>query len=173
MEKSSYDFFDNWRSNPDYLRLRKPILVADDLRTPENMGSVLRLAGNIGAEKTIFISKTAHTFRKYKINRTASGANENTDWRIVQDISQLKQLLPVDYQIIAIETAEGATNIFEYQFPKQVVLLVGSEISGISGELMELANASVFIPIPGPVSSLNVTHALSIALFEWLRQMMK
>jgi tRNA G18 (ribose-2'-O)-methylase SpoU len=170
MEKNSFEFFRALRSNPRYQNISKPIIVADSLRTPENMGSVLRLAGNIGAGKTIFISEIAQTFKNYKINRTASGAGEKVEWTIIKEISQLQDLIPDDYQIIAIETAEHAQNIFEFKFPEKVVLLLGNEVSGISEELMALAEKSVYIPIPGPVSSLNVTHALSIAAFEWLRQ---
>ena len=170
MEQSSFDFFRELRANPRFQNIARPIIVADNLRTPENMGSVLRLAGNIGAVKTIFISETAHTFKNYKINRTASGASEKTDWTIIKKVSQLQELIPYDYQIIAIETASDAQNIFEFKFPEKVVFLIGNEVSGISENPMAMAKKSVYIPIPGPVSSLNVTHALSIATFEWLRQ---
>ena len=170
MEKNSFEFFRALRSNPRYQNIAKPIIVADSLRTPENMGSVLRLAGNIGAEKTIFISEIAHTFKNYKIHRTASGASEKINWSIIKELSQLHDLIPNDYHIIAIETTETAHNIFDFKFPEKVVLLIGNEVSGISEELMALAEKSVYIPIPGQISSLNVTHALSIAAFEWLRQ---
>ena len=170
MENNSFEFFRELRSNPQYKNIARPIIVADKLRTPENMGSVLRLAGNIGALKTIFISETVHTFKNYKINRTASGAGEKTDWTIIKDVSQLQGLILEDYQIVAIETTKNAQNIFGFTFPEKVIFLLGNEVFGISEELMALAKRSVYIPIPGPVSSLNVTHALSIAAFEWLRQ---
>jgi tRNA G18 (ribose-2'-O)-methylase SpoU len=133
------------------------------------MGSVLRLAGNIGAEKTIFISDVAQDFRLRRIKKTASTATENTSWEIL-DKDQLQAFIPADYQIVAIETSEHAQNIFDFQFPEKTAFVVGNERYGIRPEILKQAAHHVYIPIPGPVSSLNVTHALSIALFEWLRQ---
>ena len=134
------------------------------------MGSIIRLAGNIGAMNTIFISETADRFRNHKINRTSAGAKKSTNWVIIKDLSGLRELIPEGYQLTAIETANGAKNIFEYLFPTKVALIIGNETYGISDELLKMATQSVYIPVPGSVSSLNVTHALSIAAFEWLRQ---
>lgn len=171
MNKNSFEFFERFRNNAAYRDIDKPIIIADDLRTPENMGAVLRLAGNIGASETLFISDKAHEFKNYKINRTASGGEKKTDWRIIaKEDAILKDLLPQGYQIVALETDSNASNLMETRLPDKCAFLIGNEVSGISEDLMHQAKQAVFIPVPGPVSSLNVTHALSVALFEWLRQ---
>ena len=169
---SSFDKFSDLKLAEIYQKTNRQIIVADRLRTPENMGSVLRLAGNIGAKKTIFISDTAHQFRLRRIKKTASTANENTNWEILNE-DQLSTFIPSDYQIVAIETSEKAQSIFDFQFPEKTAFLVGNERYGIRPEILEQATQVVYIPVPGPVSSLNVTHALSVALFEWLRQQHK
>jgi tRNA G18 (ribose-2'-O)-methylase SpoU len=166
---SSFDKFNKLKLAEIYQKISRPIIVADRLRTPENMGSVLRLAGNIGAENTIFISDVAQDFRLRRIKKTASTANENTSWKIL-DEDQLSAFIPADYQIVAIETSEHAQNIFDFKFSEKTAFVVGNERYGIRPEILKQAAQHVYIPIPGPVSSLNVTHALSIALFEWLRQ---
>jgi len=166
---SSFDKFKHLKLAEIYQRISRPIIITDRLRTPENMGSVLRLAGNIGAEKTIFISDTAHEFRLRRIKKTASTANENTNWEIRNE-DQLSTFIPPDYQIIAIETSEKAQSIFNFKFPEKTAFIVGNERYGIRPEILKQAAHIVYIPVPGPVSSLNVTHALSVALFEWLRQ---
>lgn len=166
---SSFDKFNKLRHKDFAKQSNKPIIVADRLRTPENMGSLLRLAGNIGAEKTIFISDVAHLFRLRKINKNAASAKEKTKWKII-DKDNLSTFIPADYQIVAIETTATAQNIFEFQFPEKVAFLVGNEVYGIRPEILKQTHHQVYIPIPGPVSSLNVSHALSVALFEWLRQ---
>ncbi|MCF6171058.1 MAG: TrmH family RNA methyltransferase [Bacteroidales bacterium] len=167
---SSYDKFNKLNLAGIYQKISRPIIVSDRLRTPENMGSVLRLAGNIGAEKTIFLSDVAQDFRLRRIKKTASTANENTPWEI-RDENQLSTFIPAGFQIVAIETSEKAESIFDFQFPEKTAFIVGSERYGIRPEILKQAHHQVYIPIPGPVSSLNVTHALSVALFEWLRQM--
>ncbi len=169
---SSFDKFNHLKLAEIYQKISRPIIITDRLRTPENMGSVLRLAGNIGAKKTIFISDTAQQFRLRRIKKTASTANENTKWEIL-DEDQLSTFIPADYQIIAIETSEKAESIFEFKFPEKTAFLVGNERYGIRPEILTQADHVVYIPVPGTVSSLNVTHALSVALFEWLRQQHK
>lgn len=149
-----------------------PIIIADRLRTPENIGLILRLAGNIGAVNTLFISDEAHKFKKYKINKTASGAVTKVNWKIIKP-DELRGFLPADYEIIALETCEDASNIFSFKFPKKTAFLVGNEVKGVSEEMLSIAKNKVYIPVPGPVSSLNVSHALSVALFEWLKQVQK
>jgi tRNA G18 (ribose-2'-O)-methylase SpoU len=174
MEKqhSSYDLFRKLRTNEIYHSISRPIIIADNLRTPENMGSVLRLAGNIGALKTLFISEIAQDFKKYKINKTASGAAEKTNWKIIT-ADQLCGELPDDYKLILLETTEQSDNIFNFKFPEKMALVIGNEVNGIRKEFIHKSALKLYIPIPGPISSLNATHALAIALFEWYRQMVK
>ena len=145
------------------------IVVADGLSSPMNVGAVLRLAANLNAEKTWLVYEQDPGFRSYKIKSTSSGASEKTDWEIVAP-EKLKDALPPDYEIIAIETTETAQNIFEVKFPEKIVLIVGNERLGISGPVLKLAKQHLFIPVPGNISSLNVTHALAVGLYEWYRQ---
>jgi tRNA G18 (ribose-2'-O)-methylase SpoU len=166
---SSVELFRKLETNQYYKNAFRPIIVADNLRTPENMGAVLRLAGNIGAQMTLFVAEDPPTFKSYKIKRTASGASEKTHWKMIKP-SELSDYLPEDYQIIALETAPDAQNIYTTRLPEKMVMMVGNELTGISPQLMTLAHKSVFIPLPGEIYSLNVTHALAIGLFEWYRQ---
>jgi len=169
-QKSSFELFQNLNHGDLYKSISRPIIIADNLRTPENMGSVLRLAGNIGAQKTLFISETAHQFKKHKIKRTASGAFDKTNWKII-NYNELQNEIPDDYKLILLETTEQAKNIFSFKFPEKTALVVGNEMHGIRQELLDQTKQHLYIPLPGPVSSLNATHALSVALFEWYRQM--
>jgi len=166
---NSYQLFKNLKQDEIYLNKSRPIVVADNLRTPENMGSVLRLAANVGAGKVFFVKHDDEQPRSWKIKKTASGADEKIDWSFV-DINSLSELIPEGYKLVAIETAESATNIYETPLPEKCVFIVGHEVFGIGNELLAMADNIVYIPVPGVISSLNVTHALGISLFEWLRQ---
>mgnify|MGYP001824132835 CR=1 FL=1 len=169
---NSHELFQKLQTSKIYKSVSRPIIIADNLRTPENMGSVLRLSGNIGALKTLFISDTAHQFKSYKISRTASGAADKTKWKIIS-LDHLRNEIPDDYQMILLETTEKSTNIFDFNFPEKVAFVIGNEVSGIRSEIIEKVYQHLYIPSPGAISSLNTTHALSIALFVWLRQMVK
>jgi len=149
--------------------MSRPIVLADQIRSPENMGAILRLAGNIGAELCLFIVDENHSYNKIKVDRTSSGASEKVSWEVIT-LDLISDYIPDDYTIIAIETSDKAVSIYDFGFPEKTVFLVGNEVYGIRESVLEIAHNSVFIPIPGMISSLNVTHALSIGMFEWLRQ---
>jgi 23S rRNA (guanosine2251-2'-O)-methyltransferase len=170
---SSFELFKKLKHGDIYKSINRPIIIADDIRTPENMGSIIRLAANIGAEKNIFISTKALEFKQFKIKKTASGAAEKMDWQIVDDFESAKKLIPPHYIYVAIETSPESENIFQSKLPENIVVIVGNEVKGIREEIINDVNLQFHIPNPGVISSLNVTHALSIALFEWYRQMME
>jgi len=168
---NSHSFFNKLKTNEIYNDFARPVIIADNLRTPENMGSVLRLAGNIGAEKVLFINDNKDNIvRNWKIKKTASGAEKKVNWKIISQ-NELLENIPKGYKIVAIETSENSQNIFETELPGKIAFIVGNEVFGINDDLLKLAEIPVFIPVPGQISSLNVTHALSIALFEWLRRL--
>ena len=169
MKNSSVNLFDSLATSEILKGVYPPIIIADRLRTPENMGLILRLAGNVNALSTLFISEEGHKFKKYKILKTSSGAVTKVNWKIIKP-NELIDIIPDDYEIVALETSEDANNIFSVTLPNKIAFIIGNEVSGISEEVLSLAKQKVYIPIPGPISSLNVSHALSVALFEWLKQ---
>jgi len=168
--KNSYNFFNTLEYSKIYKKISRPIIIADNLRTPENIGATLRLAANIGAEKVMFVNDDGKQFKNSRIFKTASGAMDKLTWNIILP-EEMHEQIPDDYQIIALETVPEASNIFEFFFPDKVAFVVGNEVTGISDELLSKCDFTVFIPIPGIISSLNVSHALAVASFEWLRQM--
>jgi tRNA G18 (ribose-2'-O)-methylase SpoU len=168
--QNSYQLFHNQlKLYTIYEKLSRPIIVSDNIQSPANIGAILRLAGNIGADRSLFISDENHKFKNNKVERTSSGASKKVVWKTIQP-KELNDNIPPNYTIVALETDDKAQNIYEFEFPEKTAFLIGNEIKGISDEIIQHAEHKIFIPIPGPISSLNVTHALSIALFEWLRQ---
>ena len=158
--------------NPETLfeRVPRPILIADHLLTPDNMGALIRLADNIGAAEVCFLGKEDE-HRLSKVRRAAASSRDNIRWYF-RDESDLHNIVPHGKQIVAIETADNATCIYDTQLPEDVAFIVGSESHGLSDELLAQCNQVVYIPVPGPTRSLNVSHAAAVALFEWQRQMM-
>jgi tRNA G18 (ribose-2'-O)-methylase SpoU len=146
-----------------------PVIVAEALQSPDNMGAVLRLASNVGARKVWFVYDEKPNFRQYKIKRRSSGAVDKTDWEYAK-YDDIFNVIPHDYEYVAVETTTDAKNIFLEKLPEKIVLFVGNERYGLSDKLLDKIKHRVYIPMAGRVSSMNVSHALSVALFEWLRQ---
>jgi tRNA G18 (ribose-2'-O)-methylase SpoU len=145
-----------------------PVIITSHLKTPENIGHIIRIAGNTGCRKVIVIND-GELHRLSKIKHVADVAGKLIEWQIARPENFL-QFLPEGYTIVALETMPGSQNLFTTALPQKMALMVGNEKSGISPTLFDHATLQMHIPVPGPVKSLNVAQAATICLYEWLRQ---
>ena len=154
-----------------YQHIPHPIVIADHLMTPDNMGAMIRIADNIGATEMVFLGdESRHSLGK--IRRAAASSRGNIRWYFTEE-TDLRKIVPQGKTIVAIETADNATCIYDTELPEDVAFIVGSESQGLSEELLRQCDMVVYIPVPGPTRSLNVSHAAAVALFEWQRQMLQ
>ena len=167
----SNDLFGKLSPETLYERVPRPMVIADHLLTPDNMGAMIRLADNIGATEVCFLGNEDE-HRLGKVRRAAASSRDNIRWYF-SEVSDLRKIVPEGKQIVAIETADNASCIYDTQLPENVAFIVGSESHGLSEELLAQCDMVVYIPVPGPTRSLNVSHAAAVALFEWQRQMLK
>ena len=165
----SNDLFGELAPEKLYDRVSHPVLIADHLLTPDNMGALIRLADNIGANEVCFLGREEE-HRLGKVRRAAASSRDNIHWYFSEE-SDLRKIIPEDKVIVAIETADNATCIYDTQLPENVAFIVGSESHGLSEDLLSQCDMVIYIPVPGPTRSLNVSHAAAVALFEWQRQM--
>ncbi len=166
----SNDLFGELSPETLYEHVPRPIVIADHLMTPDNIGAMVRLADNIGATEICFLGKEDE-HRLGKVRRAAASSRDNIQWYFSEE-SDLRKIVPQGKRIVAIETADNATCIYDTQLPEDVAFIVGSERNGLSEDLLEQCDMVVYIPVPGPTRSLNVSHAAAVALFEWQRQML-
>ena len=147
-----------------------PTIVAVGLQVPENMGSVLRLADAAGSQKVILIhDHEDNAASRKRIQRTARSCEVLVQWELWTPERLLEQndsLQP----LIAIELTTGSRSIFANALPERCALMMGSERYGIPAPLLAKCQQAVHIPMYGVNGSMNVTHALAVALFEWRRQ---
>ena len=165
----SNDLFGELAPEKLFERVPRPILIADHLLTPDNMGALIRLADNIGANEVCFLGREEE-HRLGKVRRAAASSRDNIHWYFSEE-SDLHKIVPEGKTIVAIETADNATCIYDTQLPEDLAFIVGGESHGLSEDLLSQCDMVVYIPVPGPTRSLNVSHAAAVALFEWQRQM--
>ena len=165
----SNTLFEQIRTEDIYQRVPRPMLIADHLLTPDNIGAMIRLADNIGATEVCFLGRE-EDHRLGKVRRAAASSRDNIKWYFSEE-TDLRKLVPEGKKIVAIETADNATCIYDTQLPEDAAFIVGSESHGLSDALLAQCDQVVYIPVPGPTRSLNVSHAAAVVLFEWQRQM--
>ena len=166
----SNTLFEQIRTEDIYHWVPRPMLIADHLLTPDNIGAMIRLADNIGATEVCFLGRE-EDHRLGKVRRAAASSRDNIKWYFTEE-TDLRKIVPEGKSIVAVETADNATCIYDTPLPENVVFIVGSESHGLSDDLLAQCDQVVYIPVPGPTRSLNVSHAAAVALFEWQRQML-
>jgi len=145
-----------------------PILVGVGIRNPENIGGLIRLAGTIGCSKAIFADDVKN-HKMSKIRKTATNGFKTVNWKFT-NLEDWTNEIPEGYRIIAMETTPDASMIYDFEFPNKVAIVVGDESYGIYMDSLKNCHQQLFIPMNGPVKSLNVVQAAGVALYEILRQ---
>jgi tRNA G18 (ribose-2'-O)-methylase SpoU len=150
--------------------LPAPSVVAAGLQVPENIGSVLRIADAVGSQGAIFVSDGNNdAYPLKRIQRTARSTETTVTWELWEQ----EQFLDAKHAfapLIALELTTASVSIFESDLPEQCAFMIGNERYGIPKALLSQCQQAVHIPMYGINGSMNVTHALAIALYEWRRQ---
>jgi tRNA G18 (ribose-2'-O)-methylase SpoU len=167
METNSVAFFKTL-TYPELIY--KPIVAAWQIINPENIGNLIRLADNVGADQ-VYILGENFQLRTSSIKKTAGLSFNNVKLNFITPEAFFNQLNP-EYQLVAIETCDDSTNIYTEKLPEKIAFILGNERNGLPEEILRRCSKKVHIPMTGKCKSMNVSHALSIALFEWLRQML-
>ncbi len=163
---------------------REIILIAHNLRSCHNVGSLFRTAEGIGVQKVILSgyspypidgsSKTPdrrlpHIAAKLarQINKTALGAEHMIAWQHAPDIYEVVRRLKADgWRIVAVEQAATSVKLPAYQPPGKVALLLGREVEGVEPEVLAACDDIVEIPMYGHKESYNVVQAAAMALYH-------
>ena len=93
------------------------ILAAWRLSNPENIGKIIRLAHNVGAQKVLFI-KSEEMHRESKIKKTAGFSFEQMDWRFISEDEFISEYV-ANNKLIILETCDGAKDIFTQNLPQK------------------------------------------------------
>lgn len=153
------------------LARRDIYVIADNIRSLHNVGSLFRTSEAAGIKKLYLVGITATPPRK-EISKTAIGAENNVPWEYHTDLLPLlKYFKSQNIPILVLEHTDSSHNFqkIEYTFP--ICLVVGNEVDGVSEEVMDYADIAVEIPMFGMKQSLNVSVAYGIMLYELLRQL--
>ena len=137
-------------------------LFLEDIRSPFNVGAIFRTAESFGVAELLLSPGSASPTHPRAV-RSAMGCIEALPW----SVAPIEEL-PQDVKIFALET--GGTPLPEFSFPKNGVMVLGSEELGISPAAKEracLSSGLVSIPMGGLKKSLNVSVACGIALYHW------
>lgn len=148
------------------------VLVLDNVLDTYNIGSFFRLADALGVEK-IYLCGPVVTPPNIKIHRASIGTWKWVPWQQFEStVDCIKQLKKNGYQIIACEQDKTSIKYLDAEYKNPVAIIAGSEMYGISKEVLKLVDQIVEIPMYGINISLNVLVATSIISFDILSKIL-
>lgn len=148
------------------------VVVLDDIRSMNNIGSVFRTADAFLIEKIILAGITA-TPPHREIQKTALGATESVAWEYYGDIvDAVQQLKKAGYTIAVVEQVKGGILLPDFQpgENEKYVLIFGNEVFGVKKEIVDMADICVEIPQFGTKHSLNIAVSAGIVLWDVFRK---
>lgn len=144
------------------------VLMAENIRTPENVGMMMRLSEAFGVQKIYFVG-TLSLELSTKVKRASRNTFKTMKYEFgVEGTEKLEQLIDSDYHAIALEITDRSTPIstITTSAGQKIVVIVGSERQGVSEELLQQCENHYHIPMFGDNSSINVVNALAIGLYK-------
>ena len=149
------------------MRKKEILVVLDNIRSRENVGSIFRTADAAGVAK-IYLCGITPTPPHEKISKTALGAEKWMPWEYQSQTWRLLKKLKKDgFTILALEHTKRSKNIFSYKPSKnkKIALIAGNEVKGISPNILKHCDDIVHISMYGRKESLNVAVAAGVALY--------
>lgn len=145
------------------------LLVLDEVTDPHNLGACLRTADAAGVDAVI-VPRDRSAPCNATVRKVASGAAESVNLVVVTNLSRTLQELKERGVWLCGAAAEADTPLYEQDLRGPLALVMGSEGSGMRRLTREHCDYLVCIPMAGAISSLNVSVATGVCLFEAVRQ---
>tara|TARA_Y100000385_G_scaffold288284_1_gene354504 strand:- start:5585 stop:6091 length:507 start_codon:yes stop_codon:yes gene_type:complete len=144
------------------------IIICDHIKDKRNIGMIFRLADAFGASKIVLVNEMP-----LEINQKIKRISRNTVRKIGLSqksdmLNELEDYSNLGYMCVALEKCDQSMDIsrMKWKSERKVALIIGNENLGISSHVLESINHVIHIPMFGTNTSMNLTHALAIGLFE-------
>jgi 23S rRNA (guanosine2251-2'-O)-methyltransferase len=145
------------------------IIVFDGVTDVRNFGGIARSAECAGAHGLITPLKNSAPVNGDAIRSSAGALNNMPVCRVGSIRNTLKALQSEGFQVVAA-TEKSRKLLYDADFKKPTVIVMGNEEKGISKEVLKLCDEQLAIPLIGKTESLNVAAAAAIMIFEVVRQ---
>ena len=145
------------------------LLVLDGVTDPHNLGACLRTADAAGA-LAVIVPKDKSATLNATVRKVACGAAEVIPLVAVTNLARTLEKLQQKGLWIVGTAGEAEQSLYEQDLTGPIVLVMGAEGRGMRRLTREHCDYLVRLPMAGSVSSLNVSVATGVCLFEALRQ---
>jgi len=156
--------------NPGFARL---VLALDGVEDPQNLGALLRVADGAGVDGVVLTERRSAPLSPVAIKASAGAAEHLRIARVVNLVRALEELKRQNLWIIGLDASDdrrGHTDYDQFDFTGNCVIVLGREGAGLHDLVRRTCDHLLRIPMAGGVSSLNVSAAGAVVLYEAFRQ---
>jgi len=145
-------------------------VIIENVTDPHNIAAVMRTCDAVGISE-IFVLNTKINNHKRFGTRSSSSAQK---WMHTHQFTDMQECLSVVRKkynrIYATHLGEESKSIYEMNFIEPIALVFGNEKRGVSDEIRALCDGNFIIPQVGMISSLNISVACAVTIYEAFRQ---
>ncbi len=147
-----------------------PLLVMDGVAKTDNVGAIIRNAAAFGITRILIDARTCHPFQRRAV-RTSMGNVYGMKVHQTAELAQaLRWLKTQGIQVVGFENRPQAVDLAAHTFGTHTAIIIGSEASGMSPEVLAEVQHLVRIPIDAEVYALNAACASAVALYALTNQ---
>jgi 23S rRNA (guanosine2251-2'-O)-methyltransferase len=146
----------------------KIVIILDNVRSANNVGSVFRTSDAFLIEKIILCGITATPPNK-EIHKTALGSENTVEWTYSESTIKVVESLKIEgYKIYAIEQVENSILLqdFEISSDDKIAIIFGNEVKGVEQDVINISDNSIEIPQFGTKHSLNISVTCGIVIWD-------
>jgi len=154
---------------PAASRAARLVLALDGVEDPQNLGALLRVADGAGVDGVILTERRSAPLSPAALKASAGAAEHLRIARVVNLVRALEELKRRNLWIAGLDE-RGATSYDQIDLTGDLVIVLGREGAGLHDLVRRTCDHLLRIPMAGGVSSLNVSAAGAVVLYEAARQ---
>lgn len=145
-------------------------IVLENVFDPHNISAVMRSCDAVGIQDVFILNTKIPRHKKWGA-KSSSGAAKWLSVRQFDDVEACFKELRFRYEVIlTTHLSSGAVELYSVDLTRNIALVFGNEHSGVSEEIIGLADGNFIIPQVGIIRSLNISVACAVSIYEAYRQ---
>lgn len=145
-------------------------IVLENVSDPHNISAVMRTCDAVGVQDVYILNTKIGLHEMWSAKASSSAAKWLTVHQFTNAIECFAELRKNFSKIYTTHLSTGAIDLYDINLTETVALVFGNEHSGVSEEIIDLADGNFIIPQVGIIKSLNISVACAVSLYEAYRQ---
>lgn len=167
--QESLSIEDLFKPDPAAKGAARLLLALDGVEDPQNLGALLRVADGAGVDGVVLTERRSAPLSPVAVKASAGASEHLRIARVVNLVRALEDLKRQNLWIVGLDE-RGETDYDQFDLTGNTVLVLGREGAGLHDLVKRSCDHLLRIPMAGGVSSLNVSAAGAVVLYEAFRQ---